>query len=298
MRFMMIVKSNAKSEAGVLPDEKVLSAMGQYNDELVKANVMLAGEGLQASSKGARVRISGKNVTVTDGPFAETKELVAGFWIIEAKSKQEAIDWAKRVPGTEGEIELRQIFELSDFPVDPQETADGWRGKEQRFRDAANPRAESPAAPQRKPGTTRFMIIHKANKASEAGALPGERDLRAMGALIEEQIQAGALLAAEGLQASSKGARVRAVGRERIVVDGPFTETKELIAGYSIIQVKSKEEAIAFAKRCAQVRPDGVTEVEIEVRQVFELTDFPIDPAEKNDGWRQKEQEFRGRAGQ
>ena len=297
MRFMMIIKSNAKSEAGILPDEKLLTAMGQYNEELVKAGVLLAGDGLQPSSKGSRVRISGKNVSVVDGPFAETKELVAGFWIIQVKSKQEAVEWAKRVPGTDGEIEVRQIFELDDFPVDATETPGGWRTQEQAFRDATNPKAASPAAPKRKPGTTRFMIIHKGSKESEAGLMPTEKELSEMGALIEAQVQAGALLAADGLQPSSKGTRVRAVGSERIVIDGPFTETKELLAGFSIIQVKSKDEAIAFAKRCIQVLPEGVTEGEIEVRQCFEIEDFPVDPAEQKDGWRAKETEFRDRAG-
>ena len=297
MRFMMIIKSNAKSEAGILPDEKLLSDMGKYNDELVKSGVLLAGEGLQASSKGARVRLSGKKITVVDGPFTEAKELVAGFWVIQVKSKREAIEWAKRVPGTDGEIELRQIFELPDFPVSATEKPDGWRAQEQRFRDAADPQAPSPAKPKRKPGTTRFMIIHKNNPATEA-MMPGEKDLDAMWAIIDAQIQAGTLLAAEGLQPSSKGARVRASGTQRTVIDGPFTESKELVAGYSIIQVKSKEEAIAFAMRCVGVTPEGVTEGEIEVRQVFELSDFPVDPAEKKDGWRQKEQDFRDRAGQ
>jgi len=297
MRFMMIVKSNAKSEAGILPDEKILSAMGKYNDELTKAGVLLAAEGLHASSKGSRLRIAGKKVTMIDGPFAEANALVAGFWVIQVKSKQEAIEWAKRVPGTEGEIELRQIFELSDFPIDPAETPDGWRTQEQRFRDAMDPKAPSSAAPKRKPGTTRFMVLHMANAQSEAGALPNEKGLRAMGALIEEQVKAGALLAAEGLWPSSKGARVRASGTDRIVTDGPFTETKELVAGYSIIQVATKAEAIAFAQRCIKVPMEGVTEGEIEVRQVFDLADFPVDPAEKKDGWRQKEQQFRDRAG-
>jgi hypothetical protein len=298
MRFMMIVKSNAKSEAGILPDEEILEAMGKYNDELVKSGVLRAAEGLQASSKGTRVRIAGNKVTVTDGPFTEAKELIAGFWIIETKSRQEAIDWARRVPGSEGEIELRQIFELSDFPVDPKEAPDGWRAQEQRFRDAADAKASSPAAPARQPGTTRFMIIHKANPISEAGTLPDEKALAQMGAILEEQVKAGALLAAEGLYPSSKGARVRAAGNERVVIDGPFAETKELVAGFSIIQVRSKEDAIAFAKRCVKVCPRDVTENEIEVRQVFEISDFPVDLAEKKDGWRQKELEFRDRAGQ
>ena len=116
MRFMVIVKANADSEAGVLPDEKILTAMGRFNEQLVQAGVMLAGEGLQASSKGARVRFSGGKQTVIDGPFAETKELIAGFWLLEVRSKQEAIEWVKRAPFGEGdEIEIRQVFEADDF---------------------------------------------------------------------------------------------------------------------------------------------------------------------------------------
>jgi hypothetical protein len=119
MRFMVIVKADKSSEAGNLPDEKLLAEMAKYNEELVKAGVMLAGEGLQPSSKGARVRFSGNKRTVIDGPFAETKELVAGFWLFQVKSKEEAIEWVKRAPnpfpGKESEIEIRQVFEAEDF---------------------------------------------------------------------------------------------------------------------------------------------------------------------------------------
>jgi hypothetical protein len=116
MRFMVLVKASKESEAGVLPDEQILSAMAKYNEELVKAGVMLSGDGLQASSKGARVRFDGKHRTVIDGPFAETKELVAGYWIWQCKSKAEAVDWLKRAPFDGGaEVEIRQIFELEDF---------------------------------------------------------------------------------------------------------------------------------------------------------------------------------------
>jgi hypothetical protein len=119
MRFMIIVKATKNSEAGVLPDEKLLAAMMKYNEELIKAGVMLAGEGLQPSSQGARVKFSGSQRTVTDGPFAETKELVAGFWLWQVKSKEEAIEWVKRcpnpMPGEESEIEIRQVFEAEDF---------------------------------------------------------------------------------------------------------------------------------------------------------------------------------------
>ena len=115
MKVMVIVKADKDSEAGVLPNEQLLADMLQYNEELVKAGVMLAGDGLHPSSKGARVRFSGGKRTVIDGPFAETKELVAGFWLWQAKSKEEAIEWLKRAPFQEGEVELRPIFETADF---------------------------------------------------------------------------------------------------------------------------------------------------------------------------------------
>ncbi len=120
MRFMVIVKANKDSEAGVLPDAKILTEMGKFNEELVKAGVMLAAEGLHASSKGARVKFGKGKRTVIDGPFAETKELVAGFWLWQVKSKEEAIEWLKRAPFEDTEVEIRQVFEAADFaPSDP-----------------------------------------------------------------------------------------------------------------------------------------------------------------------------------
>jgi hypothetical protein len=118
MRFMVIVKANRESESGALPDEKILTEMGKFNEELVKAGVMLAGEGLHPSSKGKRIRFDGSKRTVIDGPFSETKELVAGFWIIQVKSLEEAVEWMKRAPNPHkepSEIEIRQIFEEADF---------------------------------------------------------------------------------------------------------------------------------------------------------------------------------------
>lgn len=135
MRFMVIVKADKNSEAGVLPDKKLLEEMGKYNEELAKAGVLLAGEGLQPSSKGARVRFSGDQRTVIDGPFAETKELIAGFWIIQVRSKEEAIEWVKRapnpMPGTESVIEIRQVFEADDFGA---EFTPELRAQEERIR--------------------------------------------------------------------------------------------------------------------------------------------------------------------
>jgi hypothetical protein len=119
MRFMILIKADKNSEAGVMPSEQLLADMGKFNEELVNAGIMLAGEGLHPSSKGARVRFSGSKRTVIDGPFAETKELIAGFWLWQVKSKEEAIEWVKRIPnpmpGTETEVEIRQVFEADDF---------------------------------------------------------------------------------------------------------------------------------------------------------------------------------------
>src|SRR5438552_18256617 len=140
MRFMVIVKANKDSEAGILPNTEILTAMGKFNEELVKAGVMLAGEGLHPSSKGVRVRFSGGKHTVIDGPFTETKELVAGFWLWQVKAKQEAIEWLKRAPfGGGTEIEIRQVFEADDFG--PQLTPE-LRAQDDRVRAQAAKRAK------------------------------------------------------------------------------------------------------------------------------------------------------------
>jgi hypothetical protein len=145
MRFMLLIKANRDSEAGVLPSRELVEAMGRFNEEMVEAGVMLAGEGLHPSSRGARVNFSGGKRTVTDGPFAETKELIAGYWLIEVGSKEEAIDWALRVPdpmeeGVEAEIEIRQVFEDSDFP--PEILSAEQSAREQALREALRRTAE------------------------------------------------------------------------------------------------------------------------------------------------------------
>jgi hypothetical protein len=142
MRFMVIVKADKDSEAGVLPNKKMLTEMGKFNEELAKAGVMLAGEGLQASSKGARVRFSGSKRTVVDGPFAETKELIAGFWLWQVKSRAEAIEWLKRAPFEKGEVEIRQVFEAEDFgsefTPELREQEERIRAQEERIRAKAS----------------------------------------------------------------------------------------------------------------------------------------------------------------
>ncbi len=177
-----------------------------------------------------------------------------------------------------------------DFPVDPAEQPDGWREKEQQLRDAP--------PPARRPGTQRYLGMVMADKASEAGALPDENLLAARGAFFEEGTKAGVILGGEGLQPSSKGFRVRYSGKKRTVIDGPFTESKELIAGYALLQFKSKDEAIEWTKRFLEVDAPGrhLNECWSEIRPLFELEDFPVDPAEKTDGWRQQEQRFQDRA--
>jgi len=146
MKFMIIVKADEKSEAGVLPSPELLAEMGKFNEELVKAGVLLAGEGLHPSSKGVRIRFSGANRTVIDGPFSETKELLAGFWLIQVKSREEAIEWVKRapnpMPGTEAEIEIRQVFDAEDFGPELQAAVPEVFEAEQKFREAEDARRE------------------------------------------------------------------------------------------------------------------------------------------------------------
>jgi hypothetical protein len=249
MRFMMLVKASKDSETGVAPEARFVSEMARYNEEMAKAGALLAAEGLEASAKGVRVHWVRGDFRVVDGPFTESKDLIAGFWLIQAESKDAAIEWAKRAPFEDGEVEVRPLFELPDFPVDPTETPGGWRDKEQEFRDAP--------PPARRPGTTRYLGMVMADEASESGALPDEKLLAAMGAFFEDGIRAGVILSGEGLQPTSAGARVRYSGKKRTVIDGPFTESKELIAGFSLLQFSSKAEAIEWTKRFLQVDAPG-----------------------------------------
>lgn len=274
MRFMLFVKSDASAEAGVLPTPKELADMGKFNDEMTKAGVMLGGEGLHASSKGARVRCTkatGK-VTVIDGPFAEAKELVAGYWLIQTKSKAEALEWATRVPFANGEVEVRPIFETEDFPQDStQDKPEQWRERELAARE--NQSAQTSRGKKK----MRFVGFVKGGTDSESGALPSTDALEKMGAFIQEGIEAGVFLGGDGLKPTVEGARVVYDGTKRTVVDGPFSEAKEIVAGYSILAVDSKEEAIAWTKRFVEVdaRIRSIPEVECEIRELFEAEDFP-----------------------
>src|SRR5688572_3195322 len=154
MRFMLLVKSDAKAEAGLLPNEAELAEMGKYNSALAESGALLGGDGLLPSSKGARVRLARGRVRVLDGPFAESKELVAGYWIIEAKSKTEALHWAERAPFREGEVEVRPLYEQEDFPIRREQKAGGRRDEERRAREVSGTRGHVAV---RKPGTKRYL---------------------------------------------------------------------------------------------------------------------------------------------
>ena len=258
MRFMIIRKADAGTEAGALPDEELITAMMQYNEELLQAGAMRAGDGLQPSVKGARIKFSKGLASVTDGPFADAGELIAGYTMLDVSSKEEAIEWVKRWPAADGdgqvEIEVREV---------------GCPGG---LAGVAGPgQAADAAAPDAQGGLLRFMVILKADRNAEAGLIPAPARLAAMARHNDEQARAGVILSANGLQPSSKGARVKFSGGKPTVIDGPFSEAKELIAGYWVIQVKSKAEAIEWAKRYPYPF-DG--EIDIEVRQLYEASDF------------------------
>jgi hypothetical protein len=274
MRFMMLIKSDEQAETGAMPDDSLIKAMLDYNEELVNARALVAAEGLYPTSRGARVKFSKGKPVVTDGPFAEAKEVIAGYWLIEAKSRAAAIEWALRCPAVSqetlpaesnvGQLEIRQVFDLSEFPVNEEES--GWREKEEQFR------AEHQSPRFARPGWKQFMIIRMADRDSEAGVMPSEALLAEMGAYNDELVAAGTMISGEGLHPSSEGVRIEYRKGKRTLVDGPFTEAKELIAGFSIIEVKSKEEAIGLVKRWPSL--DAYGEAEIAIREVFGAEDF------------------------
>jgi hypothetical protein len=263
-RYMLIVKATPEIEAGTFPDEAFNAEAAKFLDEAAKAGALVAADRLQPSSHGKRVHYKNGRFKVTDGPFAETKELVAGYCLIRATSLDEAVTWAKRMPFESGNVDVRPLFELTDFPVDPAEQPGGWREREAEMQ-AADP-------PVRKPGTTRYLGMLKADRDTEAGVMPDEKALTAMGAFLEEATKSGVLLGGEGLMPSSHAARVQFSGTRRIVTDGPFAETKELVAGYAILQFATPEVALEWTKRFVKVdapgRLDG--ECECELRPIVD----------------------------
>ena len=227
MRFMVLVKATKDSEAGVLPTREQFAEMGKFNEQLVKDGVMLAGDGLQASSKGARMRFDGGRPTVTDGPFAETKELLAGFWIVQGKSKEEIISRFMSAPFERGEeIEIRQIFEAEDFGDN---LPDDVREQEERLRSGAQVKIIS------------IFTLPPANAGD-----PSQEEMERMGAYITELRGRGVLIDTGGRDNDMFEKIVSRRDGKTTATDGPFTEAKEVVGGYALMDVRDVEEATAL----------------------------------------------------
>jgi hypothetical protein len=265
MRFMIIQKSDKNSAAG-LPSDDLLAALGRRDEELPKGGVTRSGEALRLTSKGARVVFSGGRPSVIDEPFTEAKGLVAGFAMIDAASKEEAVDYVKGSPALHG---------AGDVEVEVREA--GCPGGVAGVRPSSPPGSSAPAPGAGGADLPQFAILLKATEHTEAGFVANEQVLAAMSRRNEEAVRAGVLLAGEGLKPSSRGARVRLSRGNLAVLDGPFAEAKELIAGFWLIQVKSREEAIEWVKSYPYpLGPDGEGEVDIrEVRSAL-LTDTSV----------------------
>jgi hypothetical protein len=237
MRVMILGSGNQDTEAGVRPSAEAIQEMVTYNEALVKAGVVLDAQGLMPTSTAKRVRFEGSKRTVIDGPFAETKEVVAGYWIWQVRSMDEAVEWLKRAPfDSSVDVTIRQLFT--------------WK------------------TPDDEDAMIRVMVFVPGNRDSEAGVLPPTELIEKMTKFNEELVKAGVMLDGQGLTPTSAGKRVRVEGGQRTVIDGPFTETKELVAGYSIWQVRSIDEAVEWVKRAPLA--DGV----VTIRPIFEAADF------------------------
>jgi hypothetical protein len=240
MRFMVMHKVTDEMEEGLLPEPAVMEKIGQLIEEAAKEKIFLGGEGLRPTSTRTHVAYKGGKRVVTDGPFAEAKELVAGFALMRVKSKEEALVWCDRFASVIGDVELffGPVTEPWDLGFGPEP-------------------ADAPL---------RILSMHKMTERDENELPPDPRVMREMGALIDEMQKAGVLEATGGLCSTKKGARIRFDGGKHTVIDGPFAESKELVAGYAILDVPSKAEAIRWSIKFGEIV--GVNE--IDVRQMAE----------------------------
>lgn len=245
MRFVMMHKANKDSEAGIMPAPEVMAGIGELMQDMVRAGVMLGGEGLRPSSNSVRLNFSGGRCSVARGPFAHANGLIAGFIIIRAASMDEAIQWASRYAEivSAAEIDIGVVTEPWDIGFMPK------------------PEGLT---------TMRYMIMRKADSQTESGAKASAAVLTGIRRLTEEMLQAGVFISAEALEPSSKAVRLHYSNGARAMMDGPFTETKELIGGYGMVQVASQEEALEWAWRFAKVIA-GPGQLEIDVRPVQDV---------------------------
>lgn len=239
MRFIVMYKLDQHSEAGLPPSHELMAAVGKLISDGVAAGVFLSGEGLHPSPRRTRLKFSAGQCTVTHGPFTGSNELIAGFAMLQVKSKEEAIEWAKRLAQVMGDVDI-EVGQVKD----PWDLGVG-------------------AKPEGAP--LRFLLLVKADKASETGVPLSPQRIAELAKLTDEMTKAGVFLLAERLQPSSQGARLRLSAGKRSVIDGPFIESKELIGGYAIIQVKSKADAMEWASGFAQVLSSANAEGDIEM---------------------------------
>jgi hypothetical protein len=245
MKFMLIVKADKDSEAGKLPEPRLLEEMSKFNEELVKAGILVAAEGLKPTSQGMRIKLSKGAFTVTPGPFSEASTrgpLMAGYWVLDVPSKADALDWARRAPFEDGVVEVRPV-DYTDFS------------------------AASNAAPGSKTKPVRYFSSY----VTENQGPPSQEHMAEMGQIIDEAIKDGRLIAAGGLGPAAQGSRVQYAGSKRTVTDGPFAEAKELVAGWAVLRAESKQAVVEQVKNFLERGGDG----ECEVRLLFELEDFP-----------------------
>ncbi|HEY4316496.1 MAG TPA: YciI family protein [Herbaspirillum sp.] len=262
MKYMIIRRADAftEQENGPQPSAELLEAMAVYHEKMHADGILRGAEGLHPSAKGARLKLSKGKAEVIDGPFAEAKELVGGFSMVELPSKQAAIDLAKRWPRLDGDVtlEIREVGCVGGCPGIEAEAAAAQAAK---------------ATPALEPNARRYMVLLRSNRFSESDAIPDAKTMDALMAFNQAGMREGRILAGEGLRASALGARVAFDGGKVNVVDGPFTEVKELIAGFWLIRANSLQDAVGWAKRVPYPTAiDG--EVEVEVRLVFEADEF------------------------
>jgi hypothetical protein len=238
MRFMVMHKMTDELEKGLPPDQATLEGVGKLIEEAVKQKIFVSGEGLKPSSQRAHIAYKRGKRTITDGPFTEAKELVAGFALMRVRSKEEAISWCDRFAAVIGDVELFMgpVVEPWDLGMMPKP-------------------ADAPL---------RFLSMHKMDERAETDTPPDPKQMAQMGALIDEMTKAGVLQATGGLASTKLGARIRFKGGKHTVIDGPFAETKELVAGFAIVELPSKAAAIAWGVRFGEV----VKVNEVEVRQM------------------------------
>ena len=243
MKFMMMHKTNAYYEAGGLPSAELIRNVGRMVGEMVQSGKLLAADGLRSSAEGVRLKFTGGKRTVLPGPFVGGNELIASFAVLRVRSLDEAVDWASRIAAIDGdgEVDIRPATEPWDIGL------------------GQRPEGLS---------TRRYIAMQKANAASESGAPPAAQEIERMGALIGEMQKAGVLLSTGSLEPSSRAARLRTFGGKHTLVDGPFAESKELVGGFVILELDSRAEAIAWAKRYAVV----LGEIELDVLPVADLS--------------------------